>query len=72
MSPAIADVVSRHQKNGFKYTDLKPTRGSTSKIEVYGVPYSEHSSFFELSCFAVSRALNWGKMIATVNVGSER
>lgn len=32
------------------------------------MPYSEHSSFFELTCFAMS--LEWGKVIATVNVGS--
>jgi DNA cross-link repair 1A protein len=36
---------------------------------MYGVPYSEHSSFFELTCFALS--FDWGRMIATVNVGSE-
>ena len=33
------------------------------------MPYSEHSSFFELTCFALS--LDWGRMIATVNVGNE-
>jgi DNA cross-link repair 1A protein len=37
---------------------------------MYGVPYSEHSSFFELTCFAMS--CDWAKMIATVNVGNER
>lgn len=36
---------------------------------MYPVPYSEHSSFFELTCFAMS--FEWVKMIATVNVGSE-
>jgi DNA cross-link repair 1A protein len=35
---------------------------------LYGVPYSEHSSFLELTCFALS--FDWGKMIATVNVGN--
>jgi len=37
---------------------------------LYGVPYSEHSSFYELTCFALS--LDWGKMIATVNVGNPK
>ncbi|KAE9384073.1 hypothetical protein BT96DRAFT_950821 [Gymnopus androsaceus JB14] len=36
---------------------------------LYPVPYSEHSSFSELTCFAMS--FEWGKMIATVNLGSE-
>ena len=33
------------------------------------MPYSEHSSFAELTCFAVS--LQWRRVIATVNVGSQ-
>ncbi|KAA1086892.1 hypothetical protein PGT21_014753 [Puccinia graminis f. sp. tritici] len=37
-------------------------------VEVYGVPYSEHSSFFELSCFCIS--FDWVRMIPTVNCGS--
>jgi DNA cross-link repair 1A protein len=32
------------------------------------VPYSEHSSFFELTCFALS--LDWARIVATVNVES--
>ena len=44
-------------------------KASTSNLQLFGVPYSEHSSFFELTCFALS--LDWGRMIATVNVGSE-
>lgn len=32
----------------------------------FGVPYSEHSSFFELTAFALS--LDYVKMIATVNI----
>jgi DNA cross-link repair 1A protein len=45
-------------------------KGSNIGVQVYAVPYSEHSSFFELTCFALS--LDWGKMIATVNVGSDK
>ena len=43
-------------------------RNSTQTLQLYGVPYSEHSSFFELTCFALS--CDWVRMIATVNVGS--
>ena len=44
-------------------------RNSTAQLMLYGVPYSEHSSFFELTCFALS--LDWVRIVATVNVGSE-
>lgn len=42
------------------------------KDGVLGVPYSEHSSFFELTCFALSLPGADLKMIATVNVGNEK
>ncbi|KAI8996416.1 DNA repair metallo-beta-lactamase-domain-containing protein [Trametes punicea] len=67
--PSIPTVISRSQSRTFTYANLQPMRNSTSTLQVYGVPYSEHSSFFELTCFALS--LDWGRMIATVNVGSE-
>ncbi|OSD04737.1 DRMBL-domain-containing protein [Trametes coccinea BRFM310] len=67
--PSIPTVISRSQSRSFNYANLQPMRNSTSTLQVYGVPYSEHSSFFELTCFALS--LDWGRMIATVNVGSE-
>ena len=67
---SIANIISRGLSRPlFTYSDLKPSRNSTFTLTLYGVPYSEHSSFFELTCFAMS--FDWGKMIATVNVGSE-
>ncbi|WFD40377.1 DNA cross-link repair protein PSO2/SNM1 [Malassezia japonica] len=48
---------------------LVPTRDSTSETQVYSVPYSEHSSFYELLAFLVS--LPHHRVIPTVNVGSE-
>lgn len=66
--PTIASIIS-HPHRGFNHTNLRPSRQSTSALQLFPVPYSEHSSFFELTCFAMS--FDWGKMIATVNVGSE-
>ena len=62
-------MITRSQSRTFTHANLQPTRNSTAALQVYGVPYSEHSSFFELTCFALS--FDWGRMIATVNVGSE-
>ncbi|KAH8075871.1 DRMBL-domain-containing protein [Cristinia sonorae] len=67
--PSIPTVISRSQSRTFTYANLTPMKNSTAALTVYGVPYSEHSSFFELTCFALS--FDWGRMIATVNVGSE-
>ncbi|PSR72470.1 hypothetical protein PHLCEN_2v11684 [Hermanssonia centrifuga] len=67
--PSVDSVISRSQSGSFTHSHLNPMRNSTQTLQLYGVPYSEHSSFFELTCFALS--LDWGRMIATVNVGSE-
>ncbi|KAI5895277.1 DRMBL-domain-containing protein [Schizophyllum commune H4-8] len=69
LSPPIPTIIARGQSRTYAYTDLRPTRNSTPLLQLYGVPYSEHSSFFELTCFALS--FDWVRMIATVNVGSE-
>jgi DNA cross-link repair 1A protein len=63
--PAVAAVIKKSQARGYTHADLRPMRNSTPALALYGVPYSEHSSFFELCCFALS--LDWGRIIATVN-----
>ncbi|KDQ61363.1 hypothetical protein JAAARDRAFT_123037 [Jaapia argillacea MUCL 33604] len=69
--PSLPQLISRTQALApFTHTSLRPQRASTPTLQLYGVPYSEHSSFFELTCFALS--LECGRIIATVNVGNEK
>ncbi|KAH9008892.1 hypothetical protein EDB84DRAFT_52141 [Lactarius hengduanensis] len=44
------------------------TRTSTVRAQLFGVSYSEHSPFFELTCFVLS--LDWAHIVPTVNVES--
>ncbi|KAI6024410.1 DRMBL-domain-containing protein [Pisolithus marmoratus] len=66
----IQTTISRCQANSFTYNDLQPSQKSSYDIQLFGVPYSEHSSFFELTCFAMS--CDWVKIIPTVNVEHKR
>ena len=70
-NPAVSTVLnSDGWKSRFTMKDLVPQRGSTRDSSCFGVPYSEHSSFRELTIFCC--ALRIGRVIPTVNVGSAK
>lgn len=65
-SSSLAYITS--QKPAFTARSLRPTYSSPT-ITIYGIPYSEHSSFRELAAFIGS--LDIKRIVPTVNVGSE-
>lgn len=68
-NPPVSTVLqSRNWRTSFSVDDLVPQRGSNNESMCFGVPYSEHSSFRELTMFCC--ALRIERVIPTVNVGS--
>ncbi|KAK9470857.1 beta-lactamase-like protein [Dipodascopsis tothii] len=65
---SVPDVVAT--ETPYDVETIRPARGSTPRTMCFDVPYSEHSSFRDLTCFCL--ALNVSRIIPTVNVGSEK
>ncbi|KAH9072365.1 DNA repair metallo-beta-lactamase-domain-containing protein [Lactarius deliciosus] len=67
-TPSVASTLARPPHREFRHAHLRPARGSTPSAQLFGMPYSEHSSFFELTYFAL--LLDWARIVPTVNVES--
>ncbi|KAG2180667.1 hypothetical protein INT44_003674 [Umbelopsis vinacea] len=68
MNSSSLEYITGHVPK-FTAKSLRPTFSSPT-VTMYGIPYSEHSSFRELASFIGS--LDIKRIVPTVNVGSER
>ncbi|EPX74716.1 DNA 5' exonuclease [Schizosaccharomyces octosporus yFS286] len=68
LSSNLDSIISRPPK--FVSHDLRAMRGASEKVAAFVAPYSEHSSFYELTMFCLS--MNILTTIPTVNMGSQR
>jgi DNA cross-link repair 1A protein len=68
-TPTVERVLKQARAHRYTVAALRPWRGSNERVAVYGVPYSEHSSFRELTCFALS--IDWERMVPTVGASGE-
>jgi DNA cross-link repair 1A protein len=70
-NPTVQDILhSPAWKSHFGPSDLVPQRGATREVASFAVPYSEHSSFRELTMFCCG--LGIGRVVPTVGVGSAK
>ncbi|CAG8526245.1 5514_t:CDS:2 [Diversispora eburnea] len=76
-NPSAESKVSSHnttkeilEKTPLYTVDEISPNYNTKNLQIFGVPYSEHSSFRELAAFVMS--LNVKQIISTVPEGSEK
>ncbi|KAI5850238.1 DNA repair metallo-beta-lactamase-domain-containing protein [Morchella snyderi] len=70
-SPAVNTVLyGAAWRSEYSTEEMTPMRGSGREVKCFGVPYSEHSSFRELTMFICG--LNVVRVVPTVNIGSAK